>query len=84
MEGSIGVWSGTSFHDVVCARVSVVYRRGKSEDKNSFADKREAAGEEDEDEPWREKAAQVFFLFRENPARSHLQVLGEAERTGDD
>ena len=55
--------------------------RGKS---NPLTKQREAARKEDEDESWREKASKVCLLFWKDPARSHLQVLGEAQGGGDD
>ena len=51
---------------------------------NPLADKCEATGKEEEDESWREKSSQVFLLLRKDPAWSHLQVLGDAQRGGDD
>ena len=55
--------------------------RGKS---NPLTKQREAARKEDEDESWREKASKVCLLFWKDSARSHLQVLGEAQGGGDD
>ena len=50
---------------------------GKS---NPLTNQCEAAREEDEDKSLREKSS----LFWKDPARSHLQVLGEAQGGGDD
>ena len=55
--------------------------RGKS---SPLSNQSEAARKEDEDESWREKSSKVCLLFWKDPARSHLQVLGEAQGGGDD
>ena len=51
---------------------------------NSLSDKREAVGEEDEDEARGEKSSEESLLLRKNSARTHLQVLGETQGRGDD
>ena len=55
--------------------------RGKS---SHLTNQSEAARKEDEDESWREKSSKVCLLFWKDLARSHLQVLGEAQGGGDD
>ena len=53
-------------------------------ESDTFASKCEAACTEEKDEPWREKSSEVSLLLGKYPARTYLQVLGEAQRGGDD
>ena len=63
---------------VVIKRTRVVTNyRGNS---SPLTNQREAASKKDEDESRREKS----FFFLEDPTRSHLQVLGQAEGGADD
>ena len=74
---SNGGWSC----EICSTVVSINKYRGKC---NPLANQCEAARKEDEDESWREKSSKVCLLFWKDPARSHLQVLGEAQGGGDD
>ena len=65
----------------ICFTCSIANCIGKS---NPLANQSEAARKEDEDESWREKSSKMCLLFWKDPARSHLQVLGEAQGGGDD
>ena len=77
---SNGGWSCEICYTSKCCAVVTVSCRGKS---NPLPNQSEAARKEDEDESWRKKASKVCLLFWKDPARSHLQVLGEAQGGGE-
>ena len=63
--------------------ISLYHTQSVCESKGkSFANKCEVAGKEEEDES--REVSQAFLLLGKDPEWPHLQVLGKAQRRGDD